>query len=191
MTSEGPQFAPEGWEQQSYQPDRTSEMTGDYLLPPMPPPPPPNNSRTPLIIAIVAVILLLAVAGAGWIIWNRISGVEGNPTAGSLASDMPTLSPTSGARPVNLPADAVQCEAVTGPQGEFTRSARGNQATSCPFAEEARIAYARSGAASESARTVTVYSPVTKKLYDMSCRQTAPGPLVTCTGGNDAVVYLY
>jgi hypothetical protein len=179
MTTEGPQFTPEGWEQQTYQSDAA------------PPPSPPNDNRAPIIIAIVAVIVLLAVAGAGWIIWNRISGVEGSATAGSLASDMPNLLPTSEARAVDLPAGAVQCEAVTGPQGEFTRSARGNEVTSCPFAEEARIAYARSGAASENARTVTVYSPVTKQLYDMSCRQTAPGPLVTCTGGNDAVVYLF
>jgi hypothetical protein len=49
--------------------------------------------------------------------------------------------------------------------------------TSCPFAENVRDAY-------DGAPTVTAYSPVTRKTYEMSCS----GASVSCTGGNDASV---
>lgn len=56
--------------------------------------------------------------------------------------------------------------------------------TSCPFAEEVRRAYA----ASESA-TVVATSPVTGRTYTMTC--TPQGQLVACSGGENALVYVY
>jgi hypothetical protein len=65
--------------------------------------------------------------------------------------------------------------------------------TSCPFAENVRVAwYTQSG------QVVEAYSPVTNMFYDMQC---ADGfiahlntgrtvPSVRCVGGNDAVVVL-
>jgi hypothetical protein len=53
--------------------------------------------------------------------------------------------------------------------------------TSCPFAENVRAEYYRSGAG-----WISVYSPVTNRNYDMYCTGTSPH---ACTGGNDAAVY--
>jgi hypothetical protein len=48
-------------------------------------------------------------------------------------------------------------------------------------------AYVSSGAQG-SPITLPVYSPATNKWYDMRCLGDKP---VRCTGGNDAVIYLY
>ena len=48
-------------------------------------------------------------------------------------------------------------------------------------------AYVSSGALG-STITLAVYSPITNKWYDMRCSGDRP---VRCTGGNDAVIYLY
>jgi len=59
----------------------------------------------------------------------------------------------------------------------------GRPYTSCPFALEVERAYARGG---ESAQ-ISAYSPVTRKLYRMSCGGFNP---ITCSGGTGALVYL-
>jgi serine/threonine protein kinase len=59
----------------------------------------------------------------------------------------------------------------------------GRPYTSCPFALEVERAYDRSG---ESAQ-ISAYSPVTRKLYRMSCGGFNP---ITCSGGRGALVYL-
>ncbi len=59
--------------------------------------------------------------------------------------------------------------------------------TSCEFAEAVRIAYGNSGATGASS-TVSARSPVTGKEYTMACKVTSG--IVTCTGGDNAVVYL-
>ena len=64
----------------------------------------------------------------------------------------------------------------------------GNGVTSCPFAQVVRDEYLRSGPKG-GARAVVAYSPVTGISYTMVC---APeGAIVTCRGGNDAVVNIY
>ena len=76
-----------------------------------------------------------------------------------------------------------------GPSGPYSKSAVGTTVTSCPFAEEVRIAYGASGPPSALPRVVHAFSPVTRKSYPMTCA--ANGALVTCTGGEDAIVYVY
>ncbi|WP_280397402.1 hypothetical protein [Nocardia carnea] len=70
---------------------------------------------------------------------------------------------------------------------EFANSAVANSVTSCEFAEQVRLAYldqpVRDGTVS-----VAASSPVTGQTYRMTC---TGGSVVECTGGNNAVVYLY
>lgn len=85
-----------------------------------------------------------------------------------------------------LPAGASRCGAVFSNR-EFPNSATGSAVTSCEFAEEVRYQYV-----SQSQRrtpvTVSAVSPVTNTRYSMSC---SGQTVVTCTGGNNAIVYVY
>jgi hypothetical protein len=56
--------------------------------------------------------------------------------------------------------------------------------TSCEFARSVRDAYFGNGGGSV---TFEAYSPVTQEFYTMDCRAGAP---TTCTGGNDAAVFI-
>lgn len=87
-----------------------------------------------------------------------------------------------------FPADGTRCPLRYGPTGAYTESAIGNDHTSCPFAEEVRIAYADMGMPG-SFQHLMVTSPVTHTSIDMTCGPAAAG-FVVCRGGNDAVVYL-
>ena len=94
---------------------------------------------------------------------------------------------------IGPPADSTPCPLVYGPMDGYADSAAGvpppgSPATTCQFAEEVRKAYAESGPMG-AARPVTARSPVTGLDYTMSC--VPAGKLVTCTGGNNAVVYIY
>ena len=72
-------------------------------------------------------------------------------------------------------------------QGAYAAAAAGNAHTSCPFAIAVRSAYLASGA-SGGTTSLRAYSPSTHTSYDMACAGDQP---VICTGGKDAVVYLY
>ncbi|MEV5394439.1 hypothetical protein [Nocardia farcinica] len=62
--------------------------------------------------------------------------------------------------------------------------------TSCPFAEEVRRAYAAEATPGTRApQTITAVSPVTGRSYTMTC--VPDDGLVTCTGGENAIVYVY
>jgi len=78
-------------------------------------------------------------------------------------------------------------ECVRSGSGEYAAAAAGSDITSCPFAINVRKAYLAAAKNGEEVRIV-VYSPVTKKKYTMTCVGDQP---VECTGGNNAVVYLY
>lgn len=86
-----------------------------------------------------------------------------------------------------FPPLAKPCPQKYGATGAYTRSAAGNDQTSCPFAEEVRISYADMGNPG-SVQKIKVMSPTTQQLYDVTCQPT--GGLVMCTGGNGAVVFL-
>ncbi|MFF1389262.1 hypothetical protein [Rhodococcus erythropolis] len=85
-----------------------------------------------------------------------------------------------------LPAGASACPGGQ-PAGSYKESATSGGKTSCEFAEAVRIAYGNSGATGASS-TVSARSPVTGKEYTMACKVTSG--IVTCTGGDNAVVYL-
>ena len=85
---------------------------------------------------------------------------------------------------IQLPPEAVFCSQAVG--GAYPSAARGNNVTSCPFAEAVREQVNRTG--SRFPRSVVAYSPVTQISYDMMCTGQV---LITCTGGNNAVVYVY
>lgn len=175
--------------------------------------PPPRRSNAALAIsAAAAVVALLATLGIA--LWNFVlvplpAGPVGPgpiptvTTVGSGPTDAPldpTGAPPTAAPPTTtdppppateppapaFPPGARPCAPTTGPVGGFRAAAAGTEVTSCPFAEEVRKSYG----ANPVRNTVVVipaYSPVTGVSYDMTC---SGERLVTCTGGNNAVVYL-
>ena len=65
---------------------------------------------------------------------------------------------------------------------------RGNDQTSCEFAENVARAYADlDQPVTETVTLEDVASPVTGQTYTLTCDFTTP---VRCTGGNNAVIYL-
>jgi hypothetical protein len=85
-----------------------------------------------------------------------------------------------------LPADATPCR-TTFFDSEFASSAIGTSVTSCAFAESVRRAYINSPGRNRSV-TIQAASPITKLSYTMSC---IGDQVVRCTGGDEAVVYIY
>lgn len=69
--------------------------------------------------------------------------------------------------------------------GPFTKAAKDNEPTSCPFALNLLDTYLESGL--DGAGVVRAYSPLTEKWYDMDCS----GNPAYCTGGVSARVLLY
>lgn len=107
-------------------------------------------------------------------------------------SSTPVGIPGGGVEPAILPAStpppgAVECSSAG--RGRYVHAARGTEITSCPFAE-AVLMEANTNANVSAGRpdTVIAFSPVTKKTYPMACRVER---VMTCRGGNDAVVYVY
>lgn len=92
----------------------------------------------------------------------------------------------SGAGGQVLPADATPC-AATFSDGEFSSSAIGSSVTSCGFAEAVRRSYLNNPWRNRPV-AIQAVSPVTRTTYAMSCTGSR---IVRCTGGNNAVVYLY
>lgn len=96
---------------------------------------------------------------------------------------------TSATTPVSLPPGANSCPISGEAVGGLAHSAVGSTATSCAFAERVRQAYGAGGPPTTTPRQVYAESPVTGQQYSMTC--IANGALVVCSGGNDAVVYVY
>ncbi|MBL1079329.1 protein kinase [Nocardia sp. 2] len=166
-----------------------------------PAPPPARRPRRksmagPLAIGVL-VVALAAIAGAvGW----QVLAPSGNESPNTtVAQDdttikLPLSQPNTTTPPaqttVQLPVGATPCPAVYPSTNGFTVSAIGSTVTSCPFAEEVRRAYAAaSGGQQGASASVVAVSPVTGRAYTMNC--TAAGKLVTCIGGENAVVYVY
>lgn len=73
--------------------------------------------------------------------------------------------------------------------GNFNNVYAGTSVTSQPFARAVRDTYASNFVVTgELNATLNVYSSVTGQSYTMSCSDS--GSYVTCTGGNNAVVYI-
>ena len=111
-----------------------------------------------------------------------------SPNKAPAAPASPTPAPSAQADPrpaVVFPPSAKPCPPKYGRTGAYTHSAVGNDQTSCPFAEEVRISYADMGNPG-SFQEIKVLSPVTQQTYNITCRPS--GRLVTCTGGESALV---
>jgi hypothetical protein len=90
-----------------------------------------------------------------------------------------------------LPRGAASCrliyKEITTP---FDTGARGTPLTSCAFVEQVRwTAKADHLSLSSPPTKLLAVSPTTRKQYEMQC--ISAGSYLTCTGGEDAVVYLY
>jgi hypothetical protein len=90
-----------------------------------------------------------------------------------------------------LPTGAAACRVIYPEIKEpFNAAARGTPLTSCPFAEQVRrAAHADGFSVNSPSRQLRVVSPTNRKWYEMQC--ISAGRYATCTGGNDAVVYLF
>jgi hypothetical protein len=90
-----------------------------------------------------------------------------------------------------LPPGAASCPQIYGEiTAPFNAGAAGTPLTSCVFVEQVRwTAYADHLSTSPPPTQLRVVSPITRKQYEMQC--ISAGRYVTCTGGEDAVVYLY
>lgn len=173
---------------------------------------PETKSRTGVVVlsslAVLLIILLSALSLTLWVT-NRDSGESGetgisaqnqqpdgqNATASgadgeqSAAAQKPSSaapSSTKRKRP-DPPAGVSLCGTADGEL--FSRAGSANSVTSCPFAQSVRDAYVASGADGKAA-TVSAYSPVTGRTYSMNCTPAGEN-VVRCTGGNNAVVYVY
>ena len=170
----------------------------------------PGPSTRPVVI-VAGVLLLVVALGLLTLLLVRpaAGGSSGGPAAGGQADtsttapasdDSSTTSPppdtpvpaeptdTQTSEPVVLPDGAVQCpQRLDDPAARLQHSARGNDVTTCPFAENVRKEYLDQDVDGTQIE-VRAYSPVTKKTYRMTCRGTT---LVRCTGGENALVLVY
>ena len=89
----------------------------------------------------------------------------------------------SGAVPANSAAEEGK------PAGDFNNAYTGSDLTSKPFAVAVRDAFVSHYLDTDRTNgTVSAYSSVTGQTYSMKCRDN--GEYVTCTGGNNAIVYI-
>lgn len=184
--------------------------------PPQPPlgpggpgyPPPPPESKTPAWAwVLLGVVIVALLGGLGYFAVTQLTGSNNVPAATAPPHATPTAPPavtpsakptpstaatsTTGApsttpqSPVTVPASAKSCRPAM-QTAEFSTSAV-TGATSCPFAEEVRIAYLQQPERDASV-SVRAWSPTTGEWYTMSC---AGGDVVRCTGGDGATVYVY
>ncbi|MGW4365221.1 protein kinase domain-containing protein [Nocardia takedensis] len=91
---------------------------------------------------------------------------------------------------IALPEGTRTCTQTEPILGRYRASAVGSKVTSCPFAEAVRTAYAEGGDGDTGEeREVGAISPINDREYTLLC--VTGMDYVTCTGGENAVVYLY
>lgn len=115
--------------------------------------------------------------------------VTSTPATTSPVTSTPATTTSAGSTGLaSPPAGAQECSPAERSTSGLRSSATGTGATSCAFAEEVRQAYTRAGS-DLNARTVEAVSPVTGERYDMTCEPSRG--VIACTGGNNALVYLF
>ncbi|WP_332839093.1 serine/threonine-protein kinase [Nocardia bovistercoris] len=201
----GAPYGPEGYGGQGEYEYEQGPYTDDYPDAPYRQESRRRSIAAPLLIT-AAVIVVLAVAGAiGWTMLRSTPDTDvqdqagpaatavapRGTTPGGAAPSAPSSTSASSTSTAALPAGAKTCSTGRPVPGSFTQSATGSEVTSCPFAEAVRQAYAESAAATSSRapRSVVAVSPVTGRSYTMNC--VAEGQVVICSGGENAVVYIY
>ena len=148
----------------------------------------PSTSRLLPILAVAAVALVVAAFLLSRHLGPSSQTAESAPTT-NVAQRPYTAEAAVPVGPINpaaLPIGAVECSHVG--DGPFSRSARGNDVTSCPFSENVRQAFLADRNPSIP-KPVQAFSPVTQQWYTMTC--TNENSIVVCRGGNDAVVDIY
>lgn len=163
-----------------------------------------------LVVSIVAVLFAIGVLGVsrGWFDFGNSSGssssrqqTNGQESTGMDKATQETSSTTSSSttassetRPKtpSLPSGAIPANAAarnSEPGGDFNNVYRGTEITSEPFAQSVRDAFVEHYLDTKSTSgTIEAYSSVTGTSYTMNCRDNKQ--YVTCTGGNNAVVYI-
>ncbi|WP_375540207.1 protein kinase [Nocardia sp. XZ_19_385] len=158
----------------------------------------------PILVGVLSVVVVAVVGAVGWQMFGAGnsqpaadapaggSSVAATPrpaTPGTPAPQSSSASPTTtSGTAVKLPDGAKACSTGS-TTGNYGRAATGSEVTSCQFAEAVRKAYAESAAATRAPSSVVATSPVTGRTYTMNCA--VQGQLVTCSGGENAVVYVY
>lgn len=190
------------------QPGPSQSEWGTQEFPPAPgrpPTQPQNNRAVPWLLLVIILLLVAIIIGAfgwsqGWF-GDRGSNITGDSTQPVTSTVMvteipepvepPPAAPAPPAAPV-LPPAAVPVEQapISGQSSRaFTEVHRGNENTSEAFARNVGMAFRNHfSATGQTSPELSVYSPVTDLYYSMSCQDN--GTFVTCTGGNNAVVYL-
>lgn len=152
-------------------------------LPAPAPAPPAGNGVKIAVAAAAAAALLIAIIAIVSTLTNNDTPTTANTTTTTNPYD--ENSSTTRSRAYNTPPlGAVPCGDAPG--GRYTHVDRGSDLTSCPFAINVLTAVNQSS--SSFPATVQVYSPVTQQNYAMIC---AVEQVLTCRGGNNAVVYVY
>ncbi|WP_433732866.1 protein kinase domain-containing protein [Nocardia sp. CA-129566] len=153
---------------------KTSAMPMPQSDAPYPPDRSPTSARRSSRVGwIAAALLVLVIVGVvGWYARNGFGDQSAQPTT-----------------PARLPAGAKPCAQLYPALGRFTSSAIGTTVTSCAFAEEVRKAYASSGDTTITDRSIVAHSPISNRDYTMNC--TAGDQFATCSGGENAIVYVY
>lgn len=165
---------------------------------------PEPRSGAGVAIGVVAVVLLVIAVLVAVVVLVVMSGGDdgdGAPVAGedwvtvtstavpadreASPSETPTRSTPTTTR-ASSPSGLVE-ECVDEGDTELPRAGRGTVETSCPFAIAVREAYLSTARPGDPA-SVEAHSPVTGQTYTMGC---LGGDVVTCRGGNNAVVHLY
>lgn len=152
-----------------------------------------------LIAAIGVVVVLLIIAGGTLGYFLTSGGDEGaEPSAAPPTDLQSTAAPaeqttvTSTSRPRaegwTAPSGWTKCGG-SGDPGDLNLYYAGTSVTSCPFTKAVRDAlvehYLDTG---ELSGAITAFSTVTRKSYDMNCSD--DGDVVTCRGGDNAVVHV-
>ncbi len=166
-----------------------------------------QGRRRSVVLPILIGVLVVAVIAVGAVVGLHMFGSDDSesttarttgaaatsaaPRTGSATAPSRTATPSATPRPIALPPGARPCGAAPPATVALANAAAGTEMTSCEFAEEVRKAYAEAagGGRGSAPASVVAASPITGQTYTMNCSER--DRLVTCTGGNNAVVYVY
>ena len=160
-----------------------------------------RSVAVPLVLGFLGAAVVIGVAVVGWQVFGKSpttsssaaqhAGAVTATTAPMAAPATQTADTTTTAATSTPPEGSTACSSSSsGHDTAYTRSASGNSQTTCGFAEAVRKAYAKAAdSSSESPTSVVAVSPTTGRSYTMTCKAT--GRLITCTGGDNAIVYVY
>ncbi|MBN3458859.1 protein kinase [Mycobacterium sp. DSM 3803] len=150
-----------------------------------------RNNRNVVIVLGIAAVAVIALLLVFLIPFGNRSGTgTASPTTAQVDTRPAWITSTTAATMTTTrrsgvpPHNAKPCDDHG--VGMYRSAAAGTLITSCPFAMSVRDAV--NDTHQVAPRTVNAYSPVTNKWYPMTC---VMEDVLTCRGGNDAVVYVY